>query len=50
MAQKNTTGTIFRLISNKPVNKRQSRIENKFKNFNHTKNQNITNLKLLRHS
>ena len=39
----------FSLFSNKPVNKWQkSRIENKFENFNHTKNKNITYLKSLR--
>ena len=47
---KNTKGTIFNLISNKPVNKWQNRIEIKSENYNHTKNQNLTDLLLPRHS
>ena len=47
---KNSEGTTFNLISNKLINKWQNRIEIKSENYNYTKNQNLTDLILPRHS
>ena len=47
---KNTKETIFNLISNKPASKGQNKIEIKSENYNHTRDQNLTDLMLPRHS